>query len=84
MEIKKYSSYAQIERELAILKLEKEIHLQKLYFSIEKTKNGFSVQNLALGLVGYSKDFLANSYVKIFQIGIEYLINWIKNRKRGD
>ena len=42
METKKYSSYAQIERELEILKIEKEINYQKLVFSIQKTKENLT------------------------------------------
>ena len=38
METKKYSSYAQIDRELEILKIEKEISYQKLVFGIKKPK----------------------------------------------
>ena len=38
METKKYSSYAEIESELEILKLEKEIHFQKMLYNFEKTK----------------------------------------------
>ena len=38
MEKKKYSSYAEIERDLEILKVEKEIYYQKMLLSIDKTK----------------------------------------------
>ena len=38
MEPKKYSSYAQINHDLEILKLEKEIHYKKMLLSIDKTK----------------------------------------------
>ena len=42
MEQKKYSSYADIDRDLEILKLEKEIHYQKLLLSVKKTKESLS------------------------------------------
>ena len=84
MEINKYSSYSEIDRELEILKLEKEVHLQKLLLGIEKTKEDFSTQNIIKEVLGYSKAALTNSYVKILQAVIPYLINWIINRKRGD
>jgi hypothetical protein len=35
---KKYSSYAQIDRELEILKIEKEISYQKLFWAIGQKK----------------------------------------------
>jgi hypothetical protein len=38
MEAKKYSSYAEIERDLEILKLQKEINYQKLVLSFQKRK----------------------------------------------
>ena len=47
MQSKKYSSYAQIDSELEILKVEKEISYQKLILSIEKTKESLSFVNVA-------------------------------------
>ena len=41
METKKYTSYAEIEHDLEILKLEKEIHYKKMQLSFEKTKESF-------------------------------------------
>ncbi|HEU0125365.1 MAG TPA: DUF6327 family protein, partial [Flavobacterium sp.] len=38
MEKKKYSSYAEIDKDLEILKLEKDINYQKLKLSFQKTK----------------------------------------------
>jgi hypothetical protein len=80
---KKYSSYAEIERELEILKLEKEIHLQKLILSYERTKDALSPENMISDLFGYCKTMVASSYVKILQAVIPYIIGWLSNRKRG-
>ena len=52
METKKYSSYAQIDRELEILKIEKEISYQKLVFGFKKTKESFTPQNIVSDLIG--------------------------------
>ena len=41
METKKYSSYAEINHDLEILKLKKEIHYKKMLLSIDKTKESF-------------------------------------------
>jgi len=41
MEPKKYSSYAEIELELEILRLEKELNLQKIVLDYEKAKEVF-------------------------------------------
>lgn len=84
MEKKKYSSYAQIEHDLEILKVEKEIHYQKMLLSIEKTKESI-LPSKTVSLVGtiYEKVF-SGSFGTILKIAIPYLINWFINRKRGD
>jgi hypothetical protein len=84
METKKYSSYAEIEHDLEILKIEKEIHYQKIVLSIDKTKESL--------LPSKSVSFVNDLYKKVFtgatgsiiKILIPYLINWYINRKRGD
>ncbi|GAA4068142.1 DUF6327 family protein [Flavobacterium cheonanense] len=84
MENKKYSSYAEIEQELEILKVEKELYYQKMLLSVEKTKESI--------LPSKSVSFIGNLYQKVFsgtygtllKIAIPYIINWYINRKRGD
>jgi hypothetical protein len=83
METKKYSSYAEIEQELEILKLEKQINYQKLVLSVQKTKESLEPQNLVNGFLGSYKTILSNSYIKIIQVAIPYLIAWFMNKKRG-
>ena len=46
METKKYTSYAEIERDLEILKLEKEINYNKIKLNFERTKE---IMNLKKG-----------------------------------
>lgn len=84
METKKYSSYAQIENDLEILKVEKEIHYQKMLLSIDKTKEAI-LPSKSVSLIGniYEKAF-SGTYGTIFKIAIPYVINWFINRKRGD
>nr|WP_315163370.1 DUF6327 family protein [uncultured Flavobacterium sp.] len=84
METKKYSSYAEIESELEILKLEKEIHFQKMLYNFEKTKECLEPKNLVTGFLGSYKTKFSGSYVNIIQALIPYFINWITNRKRGN
>ena len=84
MEAKKYSSYAEIEHDLKILKVEKEIYYQKILLSIDKTKESI--------LPSKSVSFFSDVYKKVFsgtlgtilKIAIPYAINWYINRKRGD
>ena len=84
METKKYASYAEIERELEILKLEKEINYQKLVLSFEKTKESLTPENIVNGFVSSFTDYLSNSYSTILQIALPYIIGWIFNKKRGN
>ncbi|WP_413999746.1 DUF6327 family protein [Flavobacterium sp. W1B] len=83
MATKKYSSYAQIERELEILKIEKEISYQKLVFSIQKTKESLAPRNIVNGFLGSYKTILSGSYNTILSVAVPLIINWIKNKKRG-
>ncbi|MGL2962620.1 DUF6327 family protein [Flavobacterium sp. RSB2_4_14] len=84
MENKKYSSYAEIELELQILKIEREIHYQRILLGIEKTKESV-VPTKAISLLGniYDKVF-SGAYGIIIKTAIPIFINWYINRKRGD
>ncbi|WP_395066104.1 DUF6327 family protein [Flavobacterium sp.] len=84
MEPKKYSSYAQIEQDLEILKIEKEIYYQKILLSIDKTKESI-LPSKSVSLLGnlYQKVF-SGTYGAILKMIIPYAINWYINRKRGD
>ncbi|MFV7236203.1 DUF6327 family protein [Flavobacterium sp. ZB4R12] len=94
METKKYSSYAQIDRELEILKIEKEINYQKLVFGLKKTKESFTPQNIVSDLLGtYSSAAAAsNPYGAIINTAVPFILktavpfikNWLSKRKRGD
>jgi len=84
MEKKKYSSYAEIERDLEILKVEKEIYYQKMLLSFDKTKESILPSKTAT-LIGnlYQKVF-SGMYGTILKMIIPYVFNWYLNRKRGD
>jgi hypothetical protein len=84
MEIKKYSSYDEIEIELKILKLEKEISFQKLIWNIQKIKENLSPQNIIGEIVASYKSILSKTYEAILSTIIPILINWFSKRKRGD
>lgn len=84
METKKYSSYAEIDRDLEILKIEKEIHYQKILLSIDKTKESI-IPSKSVSFIGdiYKKVF-SGTIGGILKAAIPYAINWYINRKRGD
>ena len=83
METKKYSSYAQIELELEILKIERELNLKRIVLDVEKTKESLLPINLIKGFIGNYKSILSNYSGTILNIAIPILINWILKRKRG-
>ncbi|WP_268848370.1 DUF6327 family protein [Flavobacterium aestivum] len=84
MEIKKYSSYAEIDRDLEILKLEKQISYQKLVLSIQKTKDSITPENIVQGFFDSYKNLLSNSFVSILKSIVPYIISYFINKKRGD
>jgi hypothetical protein len=83
METKKYSSYAEIDRDLEILKLEKEIAYQKLVFSIQKTKESITPENIINGFLDPYKEMIPNAFRSIVQTVLPYIISYFINRKRG-
>jgi len=83
MGIKKYSSYAQIDRELEILKIEKEINYQKIVFGYYKTKESVAPKHLLNNLLGSFKTGFSGSYGSILNVAVPLIINRIINKKRG-
>ena len=84
METKKYSSYAQIELELEILKMERELNLKRIVLDVEKTKESLLPKNLVKSFLGDYKSILSNYSGTILNIAIPLLINWLTKRKRGN
>ena len=90
MQNKKYTSYAQIDRELEIFKIEKEISYQKLVFGVQKTKENLTPQNIVNDLIGtYSSAIPYGALVSasvpfIIKKAVPFIKNWIaQKRKRG-
>jgi hypothetical protein len=83
MGTKKYSSYAQIELELEILKVERELNLKRIVLNVQKTKESLLPQNLIKSFLADYKSILANYSGILLNIAIPILINWITKRKRG-
>lgn len=83
METKKYSSYAEIDHDLKILKVEREIHYQKIVMSIDKTKQNI-LPSKSVSLVGeIYKKATGGIIGTALKIAVPYGINWFINRKRG-
>jgi hypothetical protein len=82
MGTKKYSSYAQIDRELEILKIEKEISYQKLVFGIQQTKDNLAPKNIVKSLMGSYMPNIPGPYGKIISLAFPFVSKWIL-KKRG-
>lgn len=72
MEKKKYSSYAQIDRDLEILKLEKEIHYQRLLQSVDNTKESLDPSNMIGSVPKLALNLLTSNPVK--NLGLSFLL----------
>ncbi len=83
MDTKKYSSYAQIDNDLKILKVEREIHYQKIVLSLDKTKESI-MPSKSMTFVGNVLQTATSGPIgTILKIAAPYAINWYINRKRG-
>ncbi|MBE0392041.1 MULTISPECIES: DUF6327 family protein [unclassified Flavobacterium] len=83
MEIKKYTSYDQIDSELEILKLEKEISHQRLVLTFQKTKEALKPKHIVNSFIGSFKSGFTGSYSQIINIVIPFVVKWYINKKRG-
>ena len=84
MEPKKYSSYAQIDHDLKILKVEREIHYQKTLLIIDKVKESL-VPSKTMTIIGnLYKNVFSGAIGTVVKTLIPIVINWYINRKRGD
>lgn len=84
MEPKKYSSYAEIDHDLKILKVEKEIHYQKILLSLDKTKEAIMPSKSVSFLGDIIQKATTGTFGTILKIAVPYVINWYINRKRGN
>ena len=90
MEQIKYSSYAQIETDLEILKLEKEIEYQKLVLKFQQTKDNITPQSLVNNFVDSYVDKVKMPFDKIFKSAYPFMlktalpliIKWVSNKIR--
>ena len=74
MESTKYSSYAQIERDLEILKLEREIQYQKMVLKFQQTKDNITPQSLVNNFVDSYVEKVTLPLDKIFKSAAPFLI----------
>jgi hypothetical protein len=83
MQTKMYTSYAQIDSELEILKLEKEISHQRLILGFRQTRESLTPSHLMSSFLASIKNSFTGSYATVLNIAVPLVIKWIINRKRG-
>ena len=83
MESKKYSSFAEIDRELEILTIEKEIHYQRLVFNVQKTKENLEPIHMVKGFISATVNNFPSSLGTIFNLALPFLIRRFFHKKRG-
>ena len=81
MQPKKYSSYAEIEHDLEILKLEKEIYFQKMKLSYEKTKESVFPSEPVQGFYAVYKKVFSGTLGSILKDCIT-LCNQLVNKQK--
>ena len=84
MGTKKYTSYAEIEQELAILKLEKEINYNKIKLNFERTKQSIVPFQTIANVGNIFSNFISGHYGTILKIAVPFVIKWFVNKKRGN
>jgi len=84
MKAKKYSSYAEINHDLEILKLKKEIHYKKMLLSIDKTKECLAPSKTISFIHNIYENVFSGTIGTVIKTLIPIVINWYINRKRGD
>ena len=75
MATKKYSSYAEIDSELEILKLEKEIHYRKMMQSVQRTKESLTPSGIVGDLISSSTSALKGPYGPILTMVAPFVLN---------
>lgn len=74
MERKKYTSYAEIDRDLEILDVERKIHYQKLTQSFDNTKESLNPANMIGSVPKMALNVLGGLSGPIKNIGISFLL----------
>lgn len=74
MERKKYSSYAEIDRDLEILMVERELNYQKLTRSLNDTKDSLNPDNMMPSVPKMALTVLGGLAGPIKSIGVSFLL----------
>lgn len=73
MQLKNYSSYEEINRELQILKVEKDLAYEKMNKSFHETKDSFTAKNILGTVPGIALNIIGSLSGPLKNVGIAYL-----------
>ncbi|TPD71934.1 DUF6327 family protein [Flavobacterium microcysteis] len=73
MQVKSYSSYEEINRELQILKVEKDLAYEKMNKSFHDTKDSFTAKNILGTVPGIALNIIGSLSGPLKNVGIAYL-----------
>lgn len=73
MQIKNYSSYEEINRDLQILKVEKDLAYEKMNLSFHETKDSFTAKNILGTIPGIALSIIGSLSGPLKNVGIAYL-----------
>jgi len=80
METKRYSSYAEIDRDLEILKLKREIHLEKMKLGLENVKENLKLGNVVEGYLEFSTTNSPSILSKIVHLAFPFILKFMKRK----
>lgn len=84
MAAKQYSSYAEIDRDLAILKLERQLHLEKVKYELDNAKENLKFGNLVEGYFGFSFENKSSVIFKVIRFITPYVLKFMKSKKKDE
>ena len=77
---KRYSSYAEIDRDLAILQLERTIHLEKMKVGLENAKENLKLGNVVEGYLGFSKESTPSILTRVAKIALPFALKFLRKK----
>jgi len=80
----KYSSFAEIDRDLEIIRLQKEIDYYKLVLSVQKTHEILTPEYVVKGFLEPYSKFFSTSFFTIGEKIVRSVLSWAFKRKKSD
>lgn len=84
MATKRYSSYAEIDRDLEILKIERKLHLEKVKYGLENAKENLKFGNLVQGYLGFSFENKSSIMFKVIQFITPYIFKFMRSKSKEE